>query len=125
MARSELGTLIATNSSEIRALRELGDRDYYEFTLGKNQVSRVSGIILVLRKTNVRERSFTLNLISNDQEIRTKDRNINEPIYFYVNGLKSPYELVINEVGYNTVKGYISTPKGALAEESSSTDRES
>jgi len=125
MARSELGTLIATNSSEIRALRELGDRDYYEFTLGKNQVSRVSGIILVLRKTNVRERSFTLNLISNDQEIRTKNRNINEPIYFYVNGLKSPYELVINEVGYNTVKGYISTPKGAIAEESSSTDRES
>jgi hypothetical protein len=121
MARSQLGTLIATNSGEISALRELGERDYFEFTLAKNQISHISGLVLVLRKTNLRNHRFNLDLVVNDQEIRTRNRNVNEPIYFYVNGLKTPYELVINEVEYNRAKGYISTPKGALAAEDGST----
>jgi len=48
-----------------------------------------------------------------DTEVEKKDRTINEPVIFYVNRSKKAYELVVNKVDANQVKGYISTPKGA------------
>ena len=45
-------------------------------------------------------------------EVERKDCTINSPVYFYVNGSKKPYELVVNSVGSTQVKGYLSTPKG-------------
>jgi hypothetical protein len=45
--------------------------------------------------------------------VEKKDRTINEPVIFYVNRSKKAYELVVNKVDANQVKGYISTPKGA------------
>lgn len=42
MARSELGTLIASNHEQIEQLRRLGERDYIEFTIdGKNKPQKV------------------------------------------------------------------------------------
>ena len=52
MARSEMGTLIARNHDDIEYLRKLGDRDYFEFTLTKNQPAKVAGVGLTLKKTN-------------------------------------------------------------------------
>ena len=54
MARSEMGTLIARNHDDIEYLRKLGDRDYFEFTLTKNQPAKVAGVGLTLKKTNVK-----------------------------------------------------------------------
>ena len=51
-------------------------------------------------------------MLVDDLNIEKKDRTINEPIFFYVNGSKKPYELVVNSVQSNQVKGYVSTPKG-------------
>jgi hypothetical protein len=48
-----------------------------------------------------------------DAQVEKKDRSMNEPVIFYVNGSKKAYELVVNQVGPNRVKGYISTPNGA------------
>ena len=59
MARSELGTLIATNHSEIEQLRRMGERDYYEFSLAKNQEKRVAGVGLILKKTNPKHSQFS------------------------------------------------------------------
>ena len=56
---------------------------------------------------------FNLELLADDVQVEKKDRTINEPIFFYVSGSKRPYELVVNEVKPNQVKGYLSTPKGA------------
>jgi hypothetical protein len=47
-----------------------------------------------------------------DAQVEKKDRSMNEPVIFYVNGSKKAYELVVNQVGPNQVKGYISTPNG-------------
>jgi hypothetical protein len=113
MARSEMGTLIARNHDDIEQLRKMGDRDYFEFTANRKVPARVGGVGLTLTKTNVKRHRFNLDLMADDVRVEKKDRTINEPIFFYVSGLKRPYELVVNEVKSNEVKGYLSTPKGA------------
>jgi multidrug efflux pump subunit AcrA (membrane-fusion protein) len=113
MARSEMGTLIARNHDEIEQLRKLGERDYLEFTASRRTLTRVGGVGLTLTKTNVKRHRFSLELLTDDLKVEKKDRTINEPIFFYVSGSKRPYELVINVVSADQVKGYLSTPKGA------------
>ncbi len=112
MARSEMGTLIARNHDDIEYLRKLGDRDYFEFTLTKNQQAKVAGVGLTLKKTNVKRYRFNLNTLVNDMDVERKDCSVNAPVFFYVNGSKKPYELVVNHVDSSQVKGYLSTPKG-------------
>ena len=112
MARSEMGTLIARNHDDIEYLRKIGDRDYFEFTLTKNQPAKVAGVGLTLKKTNVKHYRFNLDTLANDMDVERKDCAVNAPVYFYVNGSKKPYELVVNSVGPDKVKGYLSTPKG-------------
>ena len=115
VARSEMGTLIARNHDDIEQLRKLGERDYYEFTVERKNPVRVGGVGLTLTKTNVRRHRFNLDLLADDIHVEKRDRTINEPIFFYVSGSKKPYELVINEVNQDQVKGYLSTPKVTTA----------
>jgi hypothetical protein len=112
MARSQFGTLIARNHDDIEYLRKLGQRNYYEFTLTKNRAENVAGVGLMLKKTNAKHHRFNLNVIADDMAIEKKNRTINEPIFFAVQGSKSFYELVVNQVQSGQVKGYISTPRG-------------
>ncbi len=111
MSRSELGTLIARNHDEIETLRKMGQRDYYEFSLTRNQEQKVAGVGLVLKKINVKRHQFNLSLLVDDMEIPKSGRTINEPIFFAVGGQKGFYELVVNKVEQDKTSGYISTPK--------------
>ena len=120
MARSEMGTLIARNHDDIEYLRKLGDRDYFEFTLTKDQQAKVAGVGLTLKKTNTKHYRFNLATLVDDMAVERKDCTVNSPVYFYVNGSKKPYELVVNSVGSNQVKGYLSTPKGVTVVAASS-----
>ena len=113
MTRSEMGTLIARNHDDIGQLRKMGDRDYFEFTVSRKTPVHVAAVGLTLTKTNVKRHRFNLELLADDVQVEKKDRTINEPIFFYVSGSKRPYELVVNEVKQDQVKGYLSTPKGA------------
>ena len=113
MTRTEYGTLIARNHDEIEQLRKMGDRDYFEFNLNRNQLQHLAGVILNLKKTNPKRHRYTVNLTVDDVEVEKKDRTVNEPIFFYVGGVRKPFEIVVNEVNPEQVKGYLSTPKGA------------
>ena len=108
--------LIATNSRELSALKELGQRDYYEFTLTKKQKQqRIGDIILAVKKTDTRRNRFTVEVVADDKRIEKKDKTVNEPVQFYVTSKsRVPYELVINEVRKDTVVGYLSMPKVKL-----------
>jgi len=105
--------LIATNSTELKALRELGDRNYYEFRLTKNdKVKKVGDIMLALKKADVKKSRFTMELNADDRKIEKKDKTMNEPVQFYVaSKARQPYEIVVNEITKDTVVGYLSTPK--------------
>ena len=109
--------LIATNASELDALKKLGDREYFEFTLNKNAQApqKVGGIQLALKKADVKRSRFTMDVIADDRRIEKKDRSMNEPVQFYTSQARTPFEVVINDVGKDKVTGYLSVPKVKLA----------
>jgi predicted nucleic acid-binding Zn-ribbon protein len=114
-AMGDLGVqsgLIATNSSQLAALRRLGERNYFEFKLGKTkQPQRVGDITLLLKKTDPKHNRYTVNVMADDKVTEKKDKNINEPVQFYTSKAKQPYELVVNQVQKNMIVGYLATPK--------------
>ena len=111
--RGDLGStnsLVATNGKEIDELRRRGERNIVEFKLAKTKdFQKVGDIAMILRKTDPKKNKFTLEVRADDKLTEKKDRNVNEPLQFYVS--KSLYEIVINSVGKDTVSGYLSTPK--------------
>jgi hypothetical protein len=114
MARSEMGTLIARNHDEIDQLRRMGQRDYFEFTITRKAgVQKVGSIQVELRDTNIKKNQFSINVLADDKNFEKKNRSVNEPIFFYMNGSRQPLELVINKVSKTTATGYLSVPKAA------------
>jgi len=113
--RGDLGVqsgLIATNAGELQALRRLGERNYFEFKLGKaKQPQRVGDITLLLKKTDPKKNKYSVDVMADDKLTEKKDRNINEPVQFYTSKARQPYELVVNQVQKDLIVGYLSTPK--------------
>jgi hypothetical protein len=104
--------LIATNSKELAALKALGERNYFEFNLGKTkQPQRVGDVMIQLKRTDQKRNRFTIDIIADDKKVEKKDRTINEPIQFYTSKARQPYEIVVNEVGRDVIVGYLATPK--------------
>jgi len=97
----------------LEILKHKGDRNYYEFTLTKGQKKPVSTVSLELKKADVKHSRYTLEVYADDKQIEKKDRGLNEPVQFYTGKDNLLYELVVNSVDKNTVKGYVSTPKSA------------
>ena len=108
--------LIATNGKDLAALRELGERNYFEFDISKKQADqRIGNVTLRLKAADPKRNRFTLEVLADDKRVEKKDRTINEPVQIYVSGSRQPYEIVVNQVKKDDVVGYLSTPKVTLA----------
>jgi chromosome segregation ATPase len=108
----EMSGLIATNGKELSALKQLGDRNYFEFNLKKTKgPQKIGDVAVLLKKTDPKKNRYTLDVIADDKRVEKKDRNINEPVQFYVAKARQPYELVVNEVRKDQIVGYLATPK--------------
>ena len=108
--------LIATNSKELAELRQLGERNYFEFDIKNTGApQKIANIRLTLRKTDPKKNKFTLDVMADDKTTEKRDRTINEPIQLYVAGAHQPYEIVVNTVNKNEVTGYLATPKTQVA----------
>jgi hypothetical protein len=107
---------IATNSKELAALKRLGERNYFEFNLGKvKQPQRVGDITLTLKRTDPKRNKYTIDVMADDKLTEKRDKNVNEPVQFYVAKFKQPYEIVVNSVKKNEIAGYLATPKDQVA----------
>ena len=103
---------VATNSKQLSALRDLGERNYYEFDLSKTkEPQKVGDIRLLLKNADPKHNRFTVAVYADDKIVEKKDRMINEPVQLYVAGSRQPYEIVVNQVKKNEVIGYLATPK--------------
>jgi chromosome segregation ATPase len=103
---------IATNHDQLEELKHKGDRNYFEFTLNKNaKPTLLANITLALKKTDTKRSKFTVNVSSDDKLIEKKDKSLDEPVQFYTGKDPVLYELVVNNIGKNTITGYLSTPK--------------
>lgn len=105
-------SLIATNGKELDALKQLGERNYAEFTIQKSkQPQRVGDIMVQLKKADPKRNRFTISVIADDKTVEKKDRTVNEPIQFYTSKAKQPEEIVVNSVSKNSIAGYLAMPK--------------
>jgi chromosome segregation ATPase len=108
--------LIATNSKDLQALRELGDRNYIEFDLSKGKTQqKVGDVVLTLRKSDPKHNRYTVAVNADDKIVEKRDKTINEPVQVYVHNSRQPYEIVVNQVNKDEIVGYLSTPKVTLA----------
>jgi len=113
--RGDLGVqsgLIATNAKELGALRALGDRNYYDFNLVKSKsMQKVGDVTMRVTKVDTKKNKYTIELIADDKKVEKKDKNVNEPLQFYVAKARTPYEIVVNEIRKDQIIGYLATPK--------------
>ncbi len=112
--RGDLGqtsSLVATNDKELNELIRRGERNIVKFNISKKTkgFQKVGDIAMVLKNADPKKNRFTLQVQADDKLTEKKDRNINEPLQFYVSN--SLYEIVVNTVSKDTVSGYLSTPK--------------
>lgn len=117
--RGDMGVMsdhIATNGDELAALKELGERNYFEFTINKSdKPQKLAGVMVGLKDTDHKKNRFTLDLMVDDKDIVKKNKTALEPVQFYAAGYRQPYELVVFEVNKNQIVGYLSTPKVQVA----------
>jgi chromosome segregation ATPase len=105
-------SLIATNGKELQALRDLGERNYSEFTITKSKkATRVADIMVELKKADPKHNRFTIAITADDKTVEKKDRNLNEPIQFYTAKARQPDEIVVNQVAKDKIVGYLASPK--------------
>jgi hypothetical protein len=112
--RSILSQQIARNSAELAELRKKGERDFFEFDIRKprkNEMQRVGDVQLQLRKTDVKRAKYDIVIQVDDNRLEKKDRTANEPVQFLVGRDQLRYEIVVNYVDKDRVRGYLSAPK--------------
>jgi|SRR5579872_7387310 len=108
--------LIATNAKDLVALRELGERNYFEFDLKKPEMTKKIGdVTVVLKKSDPKRNRYTVEVMADDKRVEKRDKTINEPVQLYVAESRQPYEIVVNQVKKDEIVGYLSTPKVAMA----------
>jgi hypothetical protein len=117
--RDSLGRQIAHNADEVAALRRQGERDYFEFDLRKDkEMQRVAGIRLQLNKADVKAKKYDITLQVDDAKLQKKGQLLNEPIQINVGKERTRYELIVNSIDKDRIRGYISTPKDSAGSNS-------
>jgi len=106
--------LIARNKEELEDLKRRGERNVFDFDIRKTKdMQRVGPVQMRLQKTDPKKYKYTLTLFADDKSIEKKDKNVNEPVQFYVRGSRTPYEIVVFELSKDRAVGYLTTPKDA------------
>ncbi len=108
------GNMIATTSDGLDELIRRGEREYVSFDFLKKKKAQVGAISLELRKADTKRQRADLYIFVDDRRMERKQINVNTPVNFYVGTEKVHYELVINQVLKDQIKGYVSVPKGKL-----------
>jgi uncharacterized phage infection (PIP) family protein YhgE len=114
--RDSLGRQIAHNADELAVLKRRGERDYFEFDIRKSkEMARVAGIRMQLTKADVKARRYDVTLQVDDNKLQKKGQLINEPIHLNVGKDRVRYEVIVNFIDKDHVRGYVSTPKDSAS----------
>jgi len=112
--KNTLADQIAHNSSEISELRKKGEREYFEFDIKKEKkgvMKKVADIQLALNDTDPKKNRYAMTIQVDDNKLDKKDLTINQPVQFLVGRDKLRYEIVVNVVDKDRIRGYLSAPK--------------
>ncbi len=64
-----------------------------------------------LKDTDQKHQKYDVIIHVDDSKLEKKDRTANEPVQFLVGRDKLRYEVVVNFVDKDRIRGYLSTPK--------------
>jgi septal ring factor EnvC (AmiA/AmiB activator) len=110
--RDELSGSIARTHDELVALEKRGERNYYEFKLGKSKkFQRVGPLSVELRKANLKRKSYDVTMLVDDNQLQKKSINLFEPIWINLADRPEPLQLVVNKIDKDQIRGYLSEPK--------------
>jgi uncharacterized coiled-coil protein SlyX len=110
--RDELSGSIALTHDQVVDLQKRGEREYFEFTIGKaKDFRRVGPFSISLRKINFKRKSYDLAMIVDDIQLQKKNVNLYEPVWIRVGTQPQPAELVVNQITKDQIQGYISEPR--------------
>ena len=103
---------VATNGKELLALKQLGERSYFEFNIVKSkQAMKISDVMILLKGADLKRNRYTIEIVADDKRVEKKDKSINEPVQFYMAKYRQPCELVVNAVAKDRITGYLAQPK--------------
>jgi hypothetical protein len=114
--------LIAKNGVALADLRQQNERDIIPFDIRKNsspETWTVAGIRIELKKTDVKKSEYNVVLHVDDRLLARKNLTANEPVPLIVGPNHQRYEVVVNSVEHDRIRGYVSVPKGVAAETAS------
>jgi hypothetical protein len=74
-------------------------------------LQRVGPLQVGLRKTNSKHKFYDLSMLVDDMRLDKKHVNLYEPVWITLADRTQPLELVVNQVGKDSVAGYLSEPK--------------
>ncbi len=110
--RGELSGSIARTHDELVSLQKRGERNYYEFNLDKSkQFERVGPLRLSLRKADIKQKRFDVNMMVDDNQLEKKGVNLYETVWLNLSDRPQPLELVVNQITKDHISGYLSEPK--------------
>ena len=61
--------------------------------------------------TDTKHSKYWLEVVAGDKKTEKKEKTINEPVQFYLSRVRTPFEIVVNEVQKDYIVGYLSAPK--------------
>jgi hypothetical protein len=111
--QTELEHLAVQSGQELERMRGSG-RINTEFETHQKRVPIVvSGVTLELEEANPSLNQFSVRLRDSKSDwVEKKNTYLNEPIYWYFTGSRDLAEIVVTELGRDSLKGYVSIPKG-------------
>jgi len=100
------------NRKQISDVQYSLSRDVYNFELTENTgIMKVFNVSLRLKDVELSKQRYDMEIFAGDKRLKKNDQLLNEPIYFYVEGVQKPYELTVTKLDKKHVVGYLSVPK--------------
>jgi len=100
------------NAKQISDVKYSLSRDVYNFELTENTgIMKVFNVSLRLKDVELSKQRYDMEIFAGDKRLKKNDQLLNEPIYFYVEGVQKPYELVVTKLDKKHVIGHLSVPK--------------
>jgi hypothetical protein len=103
---------VARSHQDLVQLQKRGDRIYREFTLTPEKHSeRVGPIALSVENVDPQHKSFDLSITVDSRTLSKKRVNLYEPVWVDVSGSPKAVEVVVNQINWESLQGYLSEPK--------------
>ncbi len=111
-ANKEVMGSIAQTQDDAALLRKKGETNYYEFDIDNSKnLQRDGRFAIRLKKVNIKRQYVDLELLIDDRKFYQGHVNVYQPVMFYMPNSPQPTALVINSIGADRIRGYVSIPK--------------